>query len=511
MSTVIGWRSFVKIRVSIIIGGFACAIAASSYMADEAWAQSGPGSPPARAPSGPAPAATGAPPSTSAPSSTAGQPGQPGTAGPSATGAPPATGATPATAGQPADPSAASETQLPGSLPASERLALSLPDAVRRAMEQSPEVVNAERNIRTAEARRVGAGVIMPMNPRVSVDARPPVYGGGGYRDTGYGAMIDFLFDAGGAPAARIREADREATVARADFVFDRAAARLRAFTAYVHTQIAELRIAEIRSAMEISRRVVVAAQRRLATGAASELEATQAELDFALLQAAEAAFIRERDQRLMDLRDVLDLSPTVALDLTSPVDEPPRLSDAQVYVDRALRRHPALAALQARVHLLDATEVRLEREIFPRVGVYAGVDAAPLSPVYGLLGLSLELPFAQRNQGPRAVTARQREGVRTRIELEARRLSRDVVAAWNAYEARRLELERITQRAMPAAAKTLSFAEAGWQAGRFDLFRLLTAARDALRLRANRIDVLEAAWLARIELERAVGEEISS
>jgi cobalt-zinc-cadmium efflux system outer membrane protein len=396
-------------------------------------------------------------------------------------------------------------------MPASERLALSLHEAVQRAMQQSPEVVNAERAIRTAEARRVGAGVIMPANPRLSVDARPSIYGGGGFRETGYGAMLDFLFDAGGAPAARVREADREATVARADFVFDRATARLRAFTAYVHTQVAELRIAEIRSAMEISRRVLSAAQRRLATGAASEIEATQAELDVALLQAAEAAFIRERDQRLMDLRDVLDLGPTVALDLTSPVNEPPRLSEARVYVDRALQRHPALAALQARVHLLDATEVRLEREVFPRVGVYTGVDAAPLSPVYGLLGLSLELPFAQRNQGPRAVTARQREGVRTRIELEARRLARDVVAAWNAYEARRLELERITERAMPAAARTLSFAEAGWQAGRFDLFRLLTAARDALRLRANRIDVLEAAWLARIELERAVGEEISS
>src|SRR5687767_9034051 len=151
MSTVIGWRSFVKIRVSIFIGGFACAIAASSYMADEAWAQSGPGAPPARAPSGPAPAATAAPPSTSAPPSTA---AQPGSTGPSATGAPPATGTPPATAGQPTNPSAASETQLPGSLPASERLALSLPDAVRRAQEQSPEVVNAERNIRTAEARR---------------------------------------------------------------------------------------------------------------------------------------------------------------------------------------------------------------------------------------------------------------------------------------------------------------------------------------------------------------------
>jgi cobalt-zinc-cadmium efflux system outer membrane protein len=382
---------------------------------------------------------------------------------------------------------------------------------MRRAAEQAPEVVTAQNNIRQAEARRVGAGVIMPVNPRISVDARPPLHGGGGYRETGYGAMLDMLFDAGGAPAARVTEAEREADVARADFVFDRAQARLRAFTAYVQTQVAELRIAEARSALEISRRVLAAAQRRVLAGAASDLEAASAELDVALLQASEASFIRQRDAYLMDLRDVLDLGATVAVDLTSPVEEPPQLAAAKVYVDRALQHHPTLAALHARVQQLDSTERRLEREVFPRVGVYAGVDAAPLSPIYGLLGLSLEIPVAQRNQGPRAVTARAREGVRTRLELEARRLSRQVVAAWNAYEARRLELERITQSAMPAAARTLSFAEAGWQAGRFDLFRLLTAARDALRLRANRIDVLEAAWIARIELERAVGEEVSS
>ena len=68
-----------------------------------------------------------------------------------------------------------------------------------------------------------------------------------------------------------------------------------------------------------------------------------------------------------------------------------------------------------------------------------------------------------------------------------------------------------IPVQGLDGATRTLSFAEAGWQAGRFDLFRLLTAARDALRLRANRIDVLEAAWIARIELERAVGEEVTS
>ena len=413
-------------------------------------------------------------------------------------------GEAPAPAGQ------APQNQPAPSSSAPERVAISLPEAMQRAMARAPEVIQSQHAIRQAEARRVGAGIIMPVNPRFAVEARPPV-SGGTYRDTGYGAMLDLLFEPGGAPAARVREAERDADVARADFGLDRIGARLRAFTSYVRTQVAELRIAEARSAMEISRRVLSAAERRVASGAASELEATQAELDLALLQAAEASFIRERDAHLMDLRDVLDLGATVAVDLTSPIDEPPRLAEAQVYVSRALQRHPLLAALQARVHLLDSTEVRLEREIFPRVGVYTGIDAAPISPIFGQLGLSIELPFPQRNQGPRAVTARAREGVRARIELEARRLTREVVAAWNAYEARRLELERITQRAMPAAARTLAFAEAGWQAGRFDLFRLLTAARDALRLRANRIDVLEAAWIARIELERAVGEEITS
>jgi outer membrane protein, heavy metal efflux system len=455
MSTVIGWRSFVSIRLSVFIAGVSCAISSSWLTASEAAAQ----------------AAT-----------------------------PPAEGAP------------LGENPPPGAPPTTDRVALSLPDAVNRAMALSPEVVTSKNNIRAAEARRVGAGIIMPVNPRVSIDARPPLYGGGTLnKDIGYSAMLDLLFDAGGAPRARIAEADREANVARADFVFDRAQARLRAFAAYVQTQIAELRIGEARSAMEISKRVLAAAERRVATGAASELESSSAQLDLALLQAAEASAIRERDARLMDLRDVLDFGATVALDLTSPVEEPPPLAQAQVYVDRALQHHPALAALQARIKLLDATEVRLEREIFPRVGIYAGVDAAPVSPVFGYLGASLELPIAQRNQGPRAVTSRQREGVRARLELEARRLSRDVVAAWNAYEARRLELERITLQAMPAAARTLSFAEAGWHAGRFDLFRLLTAARDALRLRASRINVLEAAWIARIELERAVGQEVSS
>src|SRR5258708_25028113 len=110
---------------------------------------------------------------------------------------------------------------------------------------------------------------------------------------------------------------------------------------------------------------------------------------------------------------------------------------------------------------------------------------------MYGMIGGTGELPIGQRNQGPLAMTARARESALTHLDLESRRLAREVIGAYQAYEARRLELSRLNDKAIPAAERTLSFAEAGWQAGRFDLFRLLTAARDALPGRATRIAVL--------------------
>src|SRR5450432_1907610 len=110
-------------------------------------------------------------------------------------------------------------------------------------MADAPEVVSGRQNVREADARRIGAGIIMPSNPRLAIDVRPAVTGGNGFRDLGYGAVLDLPFQPGGAPSARIAEADRGASVARADLVLDRSGARLRAFTAYIKSQIAALRI----------------------------------------------------------------------------------------------------------------------------------------------------------------------------------------------------------------------------------------------------------------------------
>lgn len=388
-------------------------------------------------------------------------------------------------------------------------LSLSLPDALARAKADGPEVTRARFAAREADARRVGAGIIMPVNPRLAVDARPLLSGGSG--SLGYGATLDVLFDVGGAPRARVREAARWSAVAQAELAMSRTSARVRALSSYVSSQIAELRVTEADAALVVARRVLDATQRRVNAGAGSELDASSAQLQVAELEAARMAFERDRAVGLMDLRDALDLESDTPLTLTSPVSDLPQVDEVNALLQRALTSHPELKAIQARVALWSATEERLRKELFPKVGFYAGVDSAPLSPTYGVLGLSVELPVAQRNQGLRAQSARARESAEADLALEARLLRRAVLAALGSYESSRRELERLSTQAVPAAERTLSFAEAGFQAGRFDVFRLLAAARDSLRVRASRIDAIEAAWVARIELERAVGGEVKS
>ena len=388
-------------------------------------------------------------------------------------------------------------------------LSLSLDDALARAKTTSPEVTRARFALREADAQRVGAGLVMPTNPRLAVDARPLLSGGSGRM--GYGATVDFLFDVGGAPRARVREAERLSAVAQADLATSRGSARVRALSSYVLAQMAELRISEADAALVVARRVLEATERRVNAGAGSELDASSAQLEVAELEAARMAFERDRASNQMELRDALDLPSDIALTLTSAVAEPPPVAQVSGLVQRALTSHPELKALRARVALWSATEERLRAEVFPRVGFYAGLDAAPLSPTYGVLGLSVELPVAQRNQNQRAVSARARESAEADLALESRLLARAVVSALSSYESSRRELERLSTQAIPAAERTLSFAEAGFQAGRFDVFRWLAAARDSLRVRASRIDAIEAAWVARIELERAVGGEVKS
>jgi outer membrane protein, heavy metal efflux system len=388
---------------------------------------------------------------------------------------------------------------------ASAPLELSLKDAIVRAEQRAPDVVLAGYAVREAKAQRVGAGIVFPVNPRIQADARPPITGGT-LHDMGYAANLELYFDAGGAPRARVREAERAGDVATADLSLERLRGRIAAWSAYLQVRVAETRIEETKALVAIGERILRASRQRGAAGASGDIEETLATADLGQLRAAIASAARQREEHAATLRDLLDLPAGQEIVLTTPLEEPPPPPERDALVARALASRPELAQIRARLAFLDARYERLGRERFPRLGAYFGVDAAPVSPIFGVLGISVELPVFQRNQGPRAVVDAARATEAERQELQARRILREVAALHAAYESRRTELKLIAGTAVPAAERTLELVEQGWLAGRFDVFRVATAARDVARVHGSRLDALEAAWLARIALDRAAG-----
>jgi cobalt-zinc-cadmium efflux system outer membrane protein len=397
----------------------------------------------------------------------------------------------------------------PVSEAAAEQLRLTLSESLDRASQRAPELVLAELQVRQVGARRAGAGILLPENPRVNLEARPAVTGGRFIGDMGYAGSVAALFDLGGAPSARVEEVARDVELANAVRNIDRIEARLRVFSAYFDAQLAELRASEARRGIELAERVLNAADRRIAAGAGAELERASAQVALSLAQVQEQAALREREQAVMTLRDGLDLPQSMELELVTAAEDPPALAPLATFLQSAEKNHPDMLVIQARTQSLLATRTRLNKELFPRLGFIAGVDAAPVSPIFGILGITGELPVAQRNQGPRAVVARELETEETRSDLQRRRILRDIRAAWDAHAHRLTEYSMLSQSALPAAERSFELAEGGWKAGRFDWFRVALAARDLMELRGARIQALAALWNARVVLARARGGDV--
>jgi outer membrane protein TolC len=382
----------------------------------------------------------------------------------------------------------------------------SLDEAIRRAEEAAPQAVLARQAVREAAAKRVGATLRIPANPRLAMELRPAVTGGALLGDMGYGGTLDLPFDLGPAPSARGREAQSGVAVAEADLATERRQARGQVAALYIQCNTWAARVAEFDALLQIAERILRASITRSAAGASGDVDEATARSELSVLQSQRQGATRQYDAYLMQMRSLLDLPHDAPLVLTSPLGAPKMPLGEQVLIARALNQKPELARARAKIAALMATSERLRGELFPKLSVFLGVDAAPVSPVFAQLGLSVELPFAQRNQQARAVTETQTQAEQTRLEFQLRQIVRDVAAARSSYESRRSELSVLTEQGLPAAERALELVLAGWLAGRFDIFRVSAAARDVARLRALHMDALEATLLDYAALEFQVG-----
>jgi outer membrane protein, heavy metal efflux system len=382
---------------------------------------------------------------------------------------------------------------------------LSLAEALALGEKMAPSLRLGESRVREAAATKVGAHIRLPVNPRLSFDGRPGID-----RESrghiGYASSLDFLFELGDVPGSRLREADARVELAQAEMALSRVEVQAQVLRAYTTTLLAELRLEQTKQAITIAERILAATQDRLNAGAGSDIEITSARIELATLRAAFHRAEGEQASSEIDLRYLLGLAIDTPMRLTSEAQWPQPPPPIDVLLTHALEHRPDFVVMRSRLSLLAATDERLRREARPKLGVTAGLDASPLSPTFASLGLSIELPLAQRNQGPRALVSAERYTENLRLEIERRRLEFDLRATMAGYAARLAELDQLTREGIPAAEQRLQLVETGWRSGRFDIFRLTSAAHELVQMKATRLNLLQELWAERASVVLLTG-----
>jgi cobalt-zinc-cadmium efflux system outer membrane protein len=254
---------------------------------------------------------------------------------------------------------------------------------------------------------------------------------------------------------------------------------------------------------------VLESARARVRAGAASDVELHLSEVEAGRLVHERIEAFLAIDAAAGELRRLLDLPVDHPLQLTTPLAVPPvtpLADDVHAAIRSAIARRVELKVLASTRTALDASVVRYRREVVPSPTLFVDVQRQQPGQLYVGGGIGIGLPVWRRNQGELARTRAETDEVRENEAIAVADIGIEVTRLCHAVRAHREEATLWTEHILPAALSNVDLVHSGWTAGKFDIFRLVTVAREAGEARTRELQVLGDLWAATIELERATG-----
>lgn len=360
-----------------------------------------------------------------------------------------------------------------------------------------------------ARAGRAYGEVPVVGNPTLGVMMLPGYPDFGAYTMT---ASLGIPLDVSGRRGRYRAEADHGIAAAEARLEATRAMAAAEARQAYVDLVTTQAEVDIQRARLEAAQSIEGRVRARTDVGAGTAVDVALVERERAEAEADLAEARRRQTEADGALRRALDLGPADPLTL-QPLSRPEGLSSGQraQAAARAQSQRRDIVALERGAARLESSDDRLRAgAIAPLVVGLEGQQVATSPNATGTsLGASVrwELPLAQRAQGDRAVARAEAVGQRVQAALLRRQIDREVTTSAESLDAALAELDALTDRALPAAERLVAATEASWAAGALDIFRVLTARRDLLLVRARILTATRASWRARIGYDRAMGQ----
>ena len=310
-----------------------------------------------------------------------------------------------------------------------------------------------------------------------------------------------------GAASARIREAAAEMVAEEW-----RVVAVLRALRLEVLSH--EQSLAVLEEEVALRERIHGLVKQRRAAGDGTELEVSAAELDLAELRRERRRSQGALEASRRELNRMLGLPPAYALKLADS-GKPLTVVVYEDLDDSELERRMMAGRFELRAK--EASYERAEQELqlalygqYPRFSVGPSFGREPEHTSYLGLGLTLEIPLFNRNQGE--IAAKQAERRRLRAEYAAllHRLKAGAYDARAKSQRARLEIDVEEREILPLVRRSQDLYAGAFQAKELGVLDWVTAQRRALQARRAYVDALVAYRLAVIQLESATGVPLS-
>src|SRR5499426_235419 len=374
---------------------------------------------------------------------------------------------------------------------------LTLEAATERFLQRNLSVEAARLEVGVAEAERVAAS--FRPRPGLTITGENLSIGGqspfGAQSNSFYeiGAVVAQPIELGGRRALRREVADRTISLAEARLanVMQRRLLDLR--RGYMEAVLGRANLEIARENQAAFAQLVRLNTVRVKEGDVAEVELMRARVEQVKFDSAVASASLAYQQakiRLLELLGENDYALATTLELRSSLDSVQVEPDLPRLRDVALRRRPEIKIAEEEQALAEATlrleESRGKGEITPFAGYKRLGNDDTLT-----VGVTVPLPFGNRNQGGVARAAAQKQVATTNFQFMRNRVLAEVEAAYQAYLTAREQVRVYETGLLDQAEEAATTTLAAYREGASPLIALIDAQRARSEARGNYLKAL--------------------
>ncbi|MEL7832860.1 TolC family protein [Fodinibius sp. Rm-B-1B1-1] len=387
---------------------------------------------------------------------------------------------------------------------------LTFSDALSKALLENPQLQSYGWQVRVKEAERIQASLL----PNPTLNAEMENFGGTGPFEGYDGREVTvklgqkILLGADRLKRKRLARATKE--LAGWDYEAQRLDVLTGVTKAYISALEAQRQWQQQKELVDVAQNLYNSISAQVKAGKVSKLAQTKAQVELSRAKidlenarskwesarSSLAAYWGSEQPQFKQLKGQLSMPSAI-----------PEYAKVQTYI----QRNPDVARWATKLQQRESALNLEQAKGIPDITVSGGYKRAEdLGASAAIVGVSIPLPFFDRNQGNIKAAKYELSRVETQREAAVSQTYKNLRTAYNKLDAAAHEVNQLQDQVLPGAKTAFEAAQTGYRQGKFDYLEVLDAQRTLFSTRTRYIQALAEYNRAVAEVERLIGTPLS-